>query len=52
MADYIARLLFLNQETSARRRKMRILSVTLLGGLSASALIAAWFVWAYSSGRF
>jgi hypothetical protein len=52
MAHYIARLPFPNQGSSARRRKMRILSATLPGRLSASALIAALFVWAHSSGRF
>jgi hypothetical protein len=52
MASYVARLLFPNEERSARRRKMRILCVTVLGGLLASAVIALLFVSAYNSGRF
>jgi hypothetical protein len=48
----VGRLLFPNEQRSARRRKMRILSVTILGGLAASALIALAFIWAYHSGRF
>jgi hypothetical protein len=49
---YVGRLLFPNQQRAAWRRKMRILCITVLGGLLASALIAALFVWVYSSGRF
>jgi hypothetical protein len=45
-------MLFPNQQRSARRRKMRILCVTVLGALLASGLIAALFVWVYGSGRF
>jgi hypothetical protein len=52
MAHYFAKLLFPNEQRTARRRKMRILCITVLGGLLASALIAAFFVWVYSSGRF
>jgi len=52
MAHYVAKLLFPKQERTARRRKMRILCVTILGGLLASALIALAFIWVYYSGRF
>jgi hypothetical protein len=45
-------MLFPNEQRSARRRKMRILCVTVLGALLASGLIAALFVWVYGSGRF
>jgi hypothetical protein len=49
---YIGKLLFPNEQRSARRRKMRILCITVLGALLASGLIAALYVWVYSSGRF
>ena len=52
MGHYVAKLLFPKQERTARRRKMRILCVTILGGLLASALIALAFIWVYYSGRF
>jgi hypothetical protein len=52
MLHYVAKLLFPNQQRTARRRKMRILCITVLGGLLASALIALVFVWVYYSGRF
>ena len=52
MAHYVAKLLFPNEQSAARQRKMQILCVTLLGGLIASALIALTFIWIYNSGRF
>jgi len=52
MSHRVAKLLFPNDKRSARRRKMRNLCLTILGGLIASAVIALVFVWAYSSGRF
>jgi hypothetical protein len=52
MAHYVAKLLFPNEQRAARRRKMRILCITILGGVLASLLIAAFFLWVYSSGRF
>jgi hypothetical protein len=52
MARHVAKLLFPNEQRSARRRKMRVLCITILGGLLASALIALLFVWVYHSGRF
>jgi hypothetical protein len=52
MAHYVAKLLFPNEQRSARRRKMQILWITILGGLLASALIALAFIWVYQSGRF
>jgi len=50
--NYIGKLLFPKEQISARQRKMQILCVTVLGSLLASGLIAALFVWVYSSGRF
>jgi len=52
MAQYVGKLLFPMEQRSARRRKMRILCITVLGGLVASALIALAFIWVYYSGRF
>ncbi len=52
MGHHLAKLLFPNEQRSARRRKMRILVITVLGGLLASGLIALAFIWAYYSGRF
>jgi hypothetical protein len=52
MMRRVSKLLFPNDKRAARRRKMRILYITILGGLAASALIALAFIWAYSSGRF
>ena len=52
MMRYVAKLLFPNDKRSARRRKLRILCITILGGLAASALLALAYIWAYSSGRF
>ena len=48
----VGKLLFPNEQRSARQRKLRILSLTVLGGLAASALIALAFIWVYNSGRF
>jgi hypothetical protein len=52
MLHYVAKLLFPHEQRTARRRKMRILCITALGSLLASALIALLYVWAYQSGRF
>ena len=52
MMRRLGKWLFPNEKRSARRRKMRILSITVLGGLLASALIALVFIWVYQSGRF
>jgi hypothetical protein len=52
MTRRISRLLFPNDKSSARERKMHILCITVLGGLAASALIALAYIWVYSSGRF
>ena len=52
MLRYLGKRLFPNEQRTARRRKMRILCVTILGGLLASALIAGLFFYIYSSGRF
>ncbi len=52
MMRRVGKLLFPNDKRSARRRKTRILFITLLGGLAASALIALAYIWAYQSGRF
>lgn len=52
MVHYVAKLLFPNEQRSARQRKMRILCITVLGGLIASALIALTFIWVYGSRRF
>ncbi len=52
MGQRVARLLFPREHTPIRRRKMRNLCVTILGGLGASALVALTYVWVYHSGRF
>ena len=52
MAHYVAKLLFPHDKRSARRRKMRILCITVFGGLAASGLIALMFIWIHNSGRF
>jgi hypothetical protein len=52
MLHYIGKLLFPNEQRTARERKMQILCITVLGGLLASALIALLFLWVYNSGRF
>ena len=52
MIHRVSKLLFPNDQGSARRRKMRILCLTVLGGLAASTLIALLLIWAHTSGRF
>jgi hypothetical protein len=52
MAHHLAKLLFPHDQRSARRRKMRVLWMTILGGLLASTLIALTFIWIHYSGRF
>jgi hypothetical protein len=52
MMHRVSKLLFPNDKRSARRRKMRILCITVLGALATSALIALTYIWVYSSGRF
>ena len=52
MPGALAKLFFPNQQRSARRRKMRVLCVTVLGALLASGVIALLFMWVYYSGRF
>ncbi len=48
----IGKWLFPDLKRSARKHKMRVLSLTLLGGIAASALVALAYFWAYNSGRF
>jgi hypothetical protein len=52
MLRYIGKRLFPNEQRSARERKMRILCITVLGCLLASAVIVALVIYVYSSGRF
>jgi hypothetical protein len=52
MIRHVGKWLFPNDKHSARRRKMRILYCTILGGILASALIALTYIWMYQSRRF
>jgi len=51
MLHYLGKRLFPNEQRTARRRKMRILCVTVVGSLLASALLAGLFFYVYSSRR-
>jgi hypothetical protein len=51
MLRYLGKRLFPNEQRSAQQRKMQILCVTILGALLASALLAGFFYYVYSSGR-
>jgi hypothetical protein len=52
MIGRVGKWLFPNEKRAARQRKLRNLSITILGGLAASILIALAYFWAYQSGRF
>jgi hypothetical protein len=52
MTYRLGKWLFPNEKRSARQRKIRTLSITILGGLAASAVIVLLYVWVYYSNRF
>ena len=52
MMRRLGKWVFPRDKRSARNRKMRILMVTVVGGLLASTLIALGYIWVYNSDRF
>lgn len=48
----LSELIFPHDKGSARKRRMQVLGLTVLGALAASALIALMLFWVHNSGRF